>query len=175
MDTVYTALVFPLLLLMGQTLVALGQRKLNMRMDEGEAKRNQAKADTDAKRKAEAEWRESIDSLMAEHAKALDTVANDKDWWIDWRRQIIERMENQDEKIDAVLKGQTTQMRADITHKIHRYMDDLGCASTEEKDSLSAEYDVYCEICDKHGIQNDFVANLMEQVMKLPSRPNKAT
>lgn len=36
MDTVYTALVFPLLLLIGQTLVALGQRKLNQRMDEGE-------------------------------------------------------------------------------------------------------------------------------------------
>lgn len=36
MDTIYTALVFPLLLLIGQTFVALGQRRLNMRMDEGE-------------------------------------------------------------------------------------------------------------------------------------------
>jgi hypothetical protein len=46
MDQLYSALVFPLLLLIGQTLVALGQRRLNQRMDEGEAKRNQAKADT---------------------------------------------------------------------------------------------------------------------------------
>lgn len=38
MDTVYTALVFPLLLLIGQTLVALGQRKISQRMDEGQAK-----------------------------------------------------------------------------------------------------------------------------------------
>lgn len=38
MDTVYTALVFPLLLLIGQTLVALGQRKMSQRMDEGQAK-----------------------------------------------------------------------------------------------------------------------------------------
>ena len=50
MDTVYTALVFPPLLLIGQTLVALGQRKISQRMDEGQAK-------TDAKRAAEAEWR----------------------------------------------------------------------------------------------------------------------
>lgn len=34
MDTVYTALVFPLLLLIGQTLVALCQRKISQRMDE---------------------------------------------------------------------------------------------------------------------------------------------
>ena len=31
MDTVYTALVFPLLLLVGQVLVALGQRSPNLR------------------------------------------------------------------------------------------------------------------------------------------------
>lgn len=57
MDKLYTAVALPLLLLIGQVLVALGQRKLNMRMDEGEAKSNQAKADTDANRAAEAESR----------------------------------------------------------------------------------------------------------------------
>ena len=142
MDTVYTALVFPLLLLIGQTLVALGQRKLNQRMDEGEAKRNQAKADTDAKRAAEAEWRDDV----------------------------VTRLDKQDERIDAVLQGQVTQMRSDVTHKIHRYMDDLGCASTEEKNSLNEEYKLYCLLCEKYGIENDFVANMMEQVMALPSR-----
>lgn len=57
MDTVYTALVFPLLLLVGQTLVALGQRKISQRMDEGQAK-------TDAKRAAEAEWRDAVTTHM---------------------------------------------------------------------------------------------------------------
>lgn len=57
MDAVYTALVFPLLLLIGQTLVALGQRKISQRMDEGQAK-------TDEKRKSEAEWRDSIDKRL---------------------------------------------------------------------------------------------------------------
>lgn len=142
MDTVYTALVFPLLLLIGQTLVALGQRKLNQRMDEGEAKRNQAKADTDAKRAAEAEWRNSI-----EH-----------------------RLDAQDEKIFAVLKGQTTQMRSDLVHKAHRYIDDLGCASTEEKDAFNEQYEDYCAICKAHGIKNSFVDEMAQQVMNLPSR-----
>ena len=59
MDTIYTALVFPLLLLVGQTLVALGQRKISQRMDEGQAK-------TDAKRAAEAEWRGRIESSVAD-------------------------------------------------------------------------------------------------------------
>lgn len=135
MDQLYTAVVFPLLLLIGQTLVALGQRKMSQRMDEGQAK-------TDAKRKAEAEWREGITA----------------------------RLDAQDERIDAVLQGQVTQMRSDVTHKIHRYMDDLGCASTEEKNSLNEEYKLYCLLCEKYGIENDFVANMMEQVMALPSR-----
>lgn len=56
MDQLYTAVVFPLLLLIGQTLVALGQRKMSQRMDEGQAK-------TDAKRKAEAEWRDANSQL----------------------------------------------------------------------------------------------------------------
>ena len=54
MDQLYTAVVFPLILLVGQAIVALGQRKISQRMDDGQAK-------TDAKRKAEAEWRDSID------------------------------------------------------------------------------------------------------------------
>lgn len=91
-----------------------------------------------------------------------------------WRAGVDQKLKDQDGKIDAVMLGQTTQMRADITHKIHRYMDDLGCASTEEKNSLNAEYKVYCEICKKYGIENDFVAHMMEQVMELPSRPPKA-
>ena len=91
-----------------------------------------------------------------------------------WRKSVDDKLKDQDGKIDAVMLGQTTQMRADITHKIHRYMDDLGCASTEEKNSLNAEYKVYCEICKKYGIENDFVAHMMEQVMELPSRPPKA-
>ena len=142
MDTIYTALVFPLLLLIGQTLVALGQRKLNQRMDEGEAKRNQAKADTDAKRAAEAEWRDCV----------------------------VARLDQQDERIDTILTAQCSQMRSDILHKAHRYIDDLGCASTEEKEALWAEWEDYSAICDANNITNHFIDKLANQVMTLPNR-----
>lgn len=135
MDTVYTALVFPLLLLIGQTLVALGQRKISQRMDEGQAK-------TDAKRAAEAEWREHV----------------------------VTRLDQQDERIDTVLTAQCSQMRSDLIHRAHRYIDDLGCAGTEEKQSFWAEYEDYMRICDANSIVNHFIDNLAKQVMALPNR-----
>lgn len=138
----YTMLVFPLLLLIGQTLVALGQRRLNQRMDEGEAKRNQARADTDAKRAAEAEWRE----------------------------RVVKRLDKQDERIDTILTAQCSQMRSDIVHKCHRYLDDLGKASTEEKDALKAEHEEYSAVCQANGIVNNFVDMMVQRVMELPER-----
>lgn len=135
MDTVYTALVFPLLLLIGQTLVALGQRKISQRMDEGQAK-------TDAKRAAEAEWREHV----------------------------VTRLDQQDERIDTILTAQCSQMRSDLIHRAHRYVDDLGCAGTEEKQSFWAEYEDYMRICDANNIVNHFIDNLAKQVMALPNR-----
>lgn len=145
MDQLYSALVFPLLLLIGQALVALGQRKLNMRMNEGERVRNDARAETEAKRAAEAEWRDGVEQRLAE----------------------------QDEKIDAVLRGQTTQMRSDLVHKAHRYIDDMGCAGVEEKKAWWAEYEDYCAICEAHSIKNSFVDQLAQLVMTLPDRPNR--
>ena len=135
MDTVYTALVFPLLLLIGQAIVAVGQRKVSQRMDEGQAK-------TDAKRAAEAEWREHV----------------------------VTRLDQQDERIDTILTAQCSQMRSDLIHRAHRYIDDLGCASTEEKQSFWAEYEDYMRICDANNIVNHFIDNLAKQVMALPNR-----
>lgn len=126
-------------------LTCSGQLWLNQRFKRADEKRDAAQAQTDAKRKAEAEWREDIDK----------------------------RMNCQDTKIESVLEAQCTQMRSDITHKIHRYMDDLKCASTEEKESLWAEYEVYCDICAKHGIKNHFVEQLVKQVMDLPDREHQ--
>lgn len=134
-DQLYTALVFPLLLLIGQALVALGQRKISQRMDEGQAK-------TDAKRAAEAEWREHV----------------------------VTRLDQQDERIDTILTAQCSQMRSDLIHRAHRYIDDLGCAGTEEKQSFWAEYEDYMRICDANNVVNHFIDNLAKQVMALPNR-----
>ena len=135
MDTIYTALVFPLLLLVGQTLVALGQRNISQRMDERHE-------ETERKRRAEAEWRDDVERRLA----------------------------RQDEKISAVLKGQTTQMRSDLIHRAHRYLDDLGKASTDEKDAFNDEYRDYCAICEAYGITNSFIDELARRVMALPER-----
>lgn len=91
-----------------------------------------------------------------------------------WKYRIESKMSEQDGILETVLEAQCTQMRADITHKIHRYMDDLGCASPEEKESLRNEYEVYCDICSKHKITNHFVERMMEQVLALPDRPPRA-
>lgn len=138
----YTALVFPLILLVGQALVALGQRKLNQRMDEGEQRRNDARAETDAKRKAEAEWRESI----------------------------TKRLDDMEDKLNRSVLQQTVQIRSDIIHKCHRYLDDLGRASSEEKETLSDAYEQYCKFCADLDIENDFIDMMVARVMELPER-----
>lgn len=131
-----------LLTCLGQALVAVGQRKLNLRMDEEERNRNDARAKTEEKRRLEAEWRESVDA----------------------------RLKEQDDVIKTILSAQCTQMRSDAIHRAHRYIDDLGCASIEEKKSFYAEWEEYQAICDKYGITNSFVDNLVQQVMALPDR-----
>lgn len=142
MDQLYTALVFPLLLLIGQTLVALGQRKLNQRMDEGQAK-------TDQKRKAEAEWRDSIDRRLNDMEGKLDEL---------------------EDKQNRSISQQAVQIRSDIVHKCHRYLDDLGRASSEEKETLNDAYEKYCEFCEDLEMENDFIDILVARVMELPER-----
>lgn len=142
MDTVYTALVFPLLLLVGQALVALGQRKISQRMDEGQAK-------TDAKRKAEAEWRAGIDRRLGDMERRLDDMQGE---------------------LDRSVSQQAVQIRSDIVHKCHRYLDDLGRASSEEKETLSDAYRQYCEFCADLDVENDFIDMLVQRVMELPER-----
>lgn len=87
-----------------------------------------------------------------------------------WRKGMDEWRNEMDECTISILEAQCTQMRSDITHKVHRYMDDLGAASEEEKQSLRSEYELYCVICAKYGIKNHFVEQLVQQVMELPDR-----
>lgn len=105
-------------------------------------KRERARADTDAKRKAEAEWRDTI----------------------------VSRLDKQDERISSILTAQCSQTRSDIIHKCHRYLDDIGKASTEEKKALKQEHDEYEEICAANGVVNNFVDLMVKRVMDLPER-----
>ena len=142
MDQLYTAVVLPLMLLVGQALVALGQRKMSQRMDEGQAK-------TDAKRKAEAEWRDSIDKRLNDMEDKLDEL---------------------EKKQNRSISQQAVQIRADIVHKCHRYLDDLGRASSEEKETLNDAYEKYGEFCEDLEMENDFIDLLVQRVMELPER-----
>lgn len=99
-------------------------------------------AETEAKRAAEAEWRDSIDLKLAE----------------------IEG------KVDRSIASQAAQTRSDIVHKCHRYLDDLGKASIEEKQALHDEHVQYSQFCEDLGIDNNFIDNLVARVMELPER-----
>lgn len=126
--------------------------------------------ETEKKRKAEAEWRGEVDKLMQEQGDALKSVANDREDWYAWRADMIAQMQTQDNRIDTILQAQCTQMRSDIIHKCHRYLDDLGRASTEEKEALNAEHQEYAAMCEANDIVNSFVDKLVERVMQLPER-----
>lgn len=126
--------------------------------------------ETEKKRKQEAEWRNDVDRLMQEQGNALKSVANDREDWYAWRAEMIAQMQAQDNRIDAILQAQCTQMRSDIIHKCHRYLDDLGRASTEEKEALNAEHEDYAAMCEANHIVNNFVDKLVERVMQLPER-----
>lgn len=87
-----------------------------------------------------------------------------------WRKQVTERLDEQGGKIDVIMGAQCSQIRSDIIHKCHRYLDDLGCASTEEKQSLHAEYEDYRALCEASGTENHFVDTLLERAIDLPER-----
>lgn len=147
-----------------------GQLWLNRKFKRADEKRDQARADTDAKRRSEAEWRNDVDRLMKEQSSALRSVADDRVEWYAWREQIISQLSNQDNRIDTILKAQCSQTRSDIIHKCHRYLDDLGRASTEEKEALHAEHEEYTAMCEANDIVNHFVDGLVSRVMELPER-----
>ena len=73
-------------------------------------------------------------------------------------------------KVSRSVKEQAAQIRSDIVHKCHRYLDDLGRASTEEKEALADEHKQYSEFCDDLEMENNFIDELVARVMELPER-----
>lgn len=157
------SIVSAVIVCIGQALVSVGQRRISEKMDERHE-------ETEQKREKEAEWRKEVDQLLVAQGKALESVAQDRVDWYAWRAEIVASMGSQSKQINAVLKGQTTQMRSDLIHKAHRYLDDLGSASTDEKNAFHEEYRDYCAICAAYGIENSFIDELAKRVMNLPER-----
>ena len=123
-------------------IVTFATAVINARIKEGEKKRDAARAEAEAGRKADQQWRDSITA----------------------------RMDEQEGRIDILLSAQCSQMRSDAIHKCHRYLDDLGCASVEEKAALHEEYEDYQALCTVAGVENHLIDKLMDRVMALPER-----
>lgn len=123
-------------------LTLAGQLWLNQRFKLADEKRDAAKAEAERERQERTEW----------------------------RKRVEDRLDSQDELIDTILTAQCSQMRSDIIHKCHRYLDDLGRASIEEKNALKAEHDEYSAVCNANGIVNNFVDLMVQRVMELPER-----
>lgn len=87
-----------------------------------------------------------------------------------WRKGVDERLDRQEKVMDSMLNLSCSNSRGDIVHKCHRYLDDLGCASHEEKQALWAQHADYELVCKENGIENDFVRQLVQRVMELPER-----
>ena len=151
-------------------IVTAATTSINAKVAKGQRTADERHAETEAKRKDEAEWRDAVDKLLEKQGEALKMVADDRLEWYAWREQIVAHMDNQDERATAMLKAQCTQMRSDTVHRAHRYLDDLGCASIEEKNAFWAEYRDYCDLCEQYGIENSFVDELAKRVMDLPER-----
>lgn len=123
-------------------IVAAATASINAKIASGEKKRDAARAETHAKRVAEAEWRDGITA----------------------------RLDEIEGKVDRSIAQQAMWTRSDIVHKCHRYLDDLGKASTEEKQALHDEHVQYSQFCEDLGIDNNFIDNLVTRVMELPER-----
>jgi len=81
--------------------------QIKARQDEAERKRDEAQAETDAKRRAEAEWRERVEGSMA----------------------------GIDAKLDALNEATQTTMRTEILHLVEKFLT-RGWITPEERASL---------------------------------------
>lgn len=128
--------------ILSTVIVTAATASINAQVKHHELIAEERHSETEAKRKAEKEWQESV----------------------------IGRLDEQDSRLDTVLSLQCSQTRSDILHKCHRYLDDVGKASTEEKEALKAEHQDYADICKANGIENEFIDLLVQRVMELPER-----
>ena len=88
----------------------------------------------------------------------------------EWRRKTDKRLDAIEEKQNRSIAQQAVDIRSDIIHKCHRYLDDLGKAGIEEKEALHDEHEQYAKFCEDLGMDNNFIDDLVQRVMDLPER-----
>lgn len=120
-------------------------------------------------REEDRKWRASVDERLLSQAEWNEDRSN----WFQWRDRIESEFAEQNQRTKVILELQCSQMRSDLIHRAHRYIDDLGCASTEEKNVFWAQYEDYQRLCKANDIENHFIDQLANRVMQLPDRGSK--
>lgn len=106
--------------------------QIKARQDEAERKRDEAQAETDAKRKAEAEWRERVEGSVA----------------------------GIDAKLDALNEATQTTMRTTLLHYIEKYLT-RGWVTPEERASLMDMHRKYAAL-NANGFIDGYMARVAE-------------
>lgn len=91
------------------------------------------------------------------------------DWLKDYATESRAWRTAMDGKLAIINESLVCVMRGDLIHKAHRYIDDRGYATIEEKESWHEEWTQYQAVCPKNG----FIDALAAQVMALPEHQNK--
>ena len=82
----------------------------------------------------------------------------------EWRESVDRRFDDIEDKLSRSIAQQAAQTRSDIIHKCHRYLDDMGEASIEEKAALRALY----TLMDK--IPKEWLFSALDALAEKPNR-----
>ena len=121
-------------------------------------------AETEQKRKADAEWRDTVDKLLAKQSEALEHVAEDRADWYAWRKDMVKLMDSQDCKLDNLTDATQTTMRATLIHNSEKYAD-RGWVTPEERASLFDMHEKYSRLN-----ANGYIDGYIQRVDKMPDR-----
>ena len=106
--------------------------QIKARQDEGERKRDEARSETEAKRRAEAEWRERVEGSVADI----------------------------DAKLDVLNEATQTTMRTTLLHYIEKYLT-RGWVTPEERASLMDMHAKYAAL-NANGFIDGYMARVAE-------------
>lgn len=145
-------------------IITAATASINSRMKIHDQMAEARHAETEAKIKADEEWRQAVDKLLEEQSDALRAVAQDRADWYEWRAAIVERLDTQDEKLDALTDGVQTTMRTDLIHLYEKFTT-RGWITPEERAAWHDMHTKYSAL-NANGLIDSYSAKLDE----LPDR-----
>lgn len=145
-------------------IITAATASINSSMKRHDQLADERHAETEAKRKADEEWRKAVDKLLEEQSESLKHVAEDRVDWYSWRTKIIERLDEQDAKLDTLTDGVQTTMRTDLIHLYEKFTT-RGWITPEERAAWHDMHAKYSAL-NANGLIDSYSAKLDE----LPDR-----